>query len=214
MTEQINALETELKPLWYVEEDYEKAYAEKHNAIKESHSSAAEELMENERVLHLLLSEEKEINEAIKVGKKARRISEQLISVLEDAEHYSYLDLATRDSFAVLKKYDHLEEASELSQQLSSALNNFKAELADVEIYNDMDITVDSDERFIDWFFDNVFTDYRFLNNVRDLLSEAQKLKSDIAYALAMLSDKLDENNKEQAELGKKLETLVLNAKL
>lgn len=214
LIENINVLEAELKPLWYAEEDYEKAYSEKRNALKESGNPQAEELLENERVLQFLLNEEKELKEAVMAGKKAQRISEHLVSALEDAEHYSYLDIATRSSFSSFRKYDILEEAAELSQQLSSALNNFKAELADVEIYNDMDITVDSDARFMDWLFDNFFTDYRFLNNVKDLLSDAQKLKSDISYALAMLSDKLDENNKEQTEQSKKLEAIVLNSEL
>ena len=215
ISENIEMLENELKPLWYVEEDYEKAYAEKRNAIKKSGNPAAEELMECERVLQFLINEEKELGEAIEAGNKARKIAEKLIPLLEDAEKYSYHDLAFKnDTLAGFKKYELLEEASELSEQLSFRLRDFKAELAEVEINSDLEISVDPDERFIDLFFDSVFTNYKVLNDVRDLIPKAQELKSKIAYALAMLTDKLDENRKEQAELGNKLEELILKTKI
>ena len=214
ITDSITKAEAKLKPLWYAEEDYERVYSEKRKAIKESDNPAAEELMENERVLQFLINEEKELNEAVSAGKKAKKLSEQLVSSLENVERSSYRDLTFRESSAGFRKYKHLEEAAELSQKLSSALNNFKAELADVKINSDMEISVDYDERFIDIFFDSIFTDYKFYKKVEDMLLKAQKLKSDTAYALAMLTDKLKENQDEQVKLSEKLEKLIINTKL
>lgn len=212
VNEDIAKYETELKPLRYCEQDYEKVLAEKCEAIKKSGTADGAEILEIEESISKLAIYAEEITVAISAGKKARSIADELVDILDEAKYYARIDINDRSTSVDRKKYACIDEAEEKFQQLQVQLGRFRTELADVEVEVRLDIGIDERLRFMDYFISDYFVDRSVLEKLDKAQCNAQEIRSKIAYANARLSDMLTETEKEQTELAERLKKLIISA--
>lgn len=207
VNEEIARCEEELKPLWYCEQDYQKALAEKCVMIKNSGSPEGAEILETEKNISALEIYAKEITEAISAGKKARRLAEEIVDILDEAERYARIALNGRASSANRVKYARVDEAQEKMHQLQVQLGRFRAELVNVEV-DVFDIEMDKHIGFINRFGLRCSE----LEKINEIQCSAQEIRSKIAYANAMLEDTLKDTEKKRALLINELENKILES--
>ncbi len=206
--------ESELSALRGCEHRYYEILKEKADAIKAAGGSNGEELLKLEERNAFLVSQKKELQEAISAGNAALSTTQQVLSSLDSAEGWGTWDLFGGGLVADLAKYSHLDEAQGAIEQLQSQLRRFKTELADVTIQADMQVNVDGFLRFADYFFDGLFADWAVLDKINQSQSQVQNTKSQIASVLSRLDSMMRTLEQEQVQIKSKLDTLVRDAQL
>jgi len=92
---------------------------------------------------------------------------------------------------ADLAKHSELDDAQRLVEQLQVQLSRFKAELADIEISAELQLSIDGFLRFADYFFDGLWADW----TVRDQIDAARARVRDTQNQIDRLLSRLDESH-------------------
>lgn len=196
---ELGRMEAQLKELSGCDRRYQEALVARMQEIKATNSPAAQELVESETRVMAMKLRQKEIREAVQAGQAALETARQMQESLDDAEGWSTIDLMGGSILTDLAKYEHLDQAQELAEQLQMELRRFKTELADVEINPEMQVTVDGFLRFADFFFDNFFTDWAVRDHIVQAQEQVRKTQSQIHRLLDKL-DRMDSDLKAQLE--------------
>ena len=206
--------EAEYNELRGCERQYENTLKEKAAAVKAAGGVNAEEILKLEERHAFLESQKKELREASSAGNSALSTARQVLDSLGSAEGWGTWDLLGGGLLADMAKHSHLDEAQGAIEHLQSQLRCFKTELADVTIHADMQVNVDGFLRFADYFFDGLFADWAVMDKISQSQSQVQNTKNQIESVLSRLSSNMSAVEQEQAQVKKKLDTLVLNAQL
>jgi len=185
--EDIRRIEALLWDISGCELRYEALLKEKTAAIKASGSSEAEQILQLEAKITDLISQKKEIHEAVSAGSRALNSAVSVLSSLDSAKSWGTWDLLGGGLISDLAKHSHLDEAQGKVQQLQSELRRFKTELADVTIHADMQVSVDGFLRFADYFFDGLIADWAVLDKISQSQSSVQNTKNQIESVLSRL---------------------------
>lgn len=206
--------ESELFTLQGCDTRYEAVLKEKAAAIKAAGGSDAEEILKLEERLVYLESQKKELREAISAGDTALNIANQVLSSLDSAEGWGTWDLLGGGLISDIVKHSNLDNAQASIEELQSQLRRVKTELADVTIHADMQVNVDGFLRFADYFFDGLFTDWAVMDRISQSQSQMYNTRSQIESVLSRLESMMNAAEREQTQVKKKLDGLVLEAKL
>lgn len=206
--------EVELTSLRGCEGQYEAALQEKAAAVKAAGGADAEEILKLEERSAFLKSQKKELNEAISAGNTAFDTTQAVLESLNSAENWGTWDLLGGGLLADLAKHGHLDEAQSTIETLQSQLRRFKTELADVTIQADIQVNVDGFLRFADYFFDGLFVDWAVMDQISQSQSQVQSTRAQIGQVLSRLNSMKTTVEREQAQIKKKLDSLVLEAEL
>ena len=210
----LSRYEKEYEALQGCERQYEKTMKEKMAAVKATGGAESERILELEERLSFVQSQKKEIVEAIREGEAAWDITDRILESLDSAEGWGTWDLLGGDFLAGLEKHSHLDAAQEAVEQLQSRLRKFKTELSDVMIDADMQVNVEGFLRFADLFFDGLFLDWTVLNQISESQDQVQNVRNQISALLSRLKEKLSALEDEELEGKRKLDYLVLEARL
>lgn len=196
------------------EQQYKNVLKEKAGAVKAAGGTNAEEMLRLEERQAFLESQHKELREAISAGNSALSTAKQVLSSLGSAESWGTWDLFGGGLVADVAKHTHLDEAQSAVERLQSQLRRFKTELADVTIHADMHVNVDGFLRFADYFFDGLFADWAVMDKIGRSKDQVQNTKSQIESVLHRLKSMMSAVEREQTQVKKELDALVLNAQL
>jgi hypothetical protein len=126
-----------------------------------------------------------DISEAIKAGLKALECIDAVIAGLQQAHNWGQWDVSGRNPMSNHLKYSAIDKAKDWAYESNRQLKVFEKELLDVykQIPEDFQLHIDSFNRFIDVFFDNLITDwiiqqkiYNALNNTLNIRDKVERM--------------------------------------
>lgn len=136
-----------------------------------------------------------EIDESIIAARRVNSTASSAIKHLESAEGIANYDVWFKGGILVhMAKYEHIDDAEEDFNRLSSQLKDLKKELLDIDMIDLTGVTsIDTITRTFDYWFDNIFTDINVLDQIRSNMTEIARLMKKIDELLYKLLTKKEE---------------------
>lgn len=119
-----------------------------------------------------------EIREAIDAGNRALSALEEASRHLQAARGLGLWDMLGGGFLSSLLKHSKMDDAQRAMNRAEQELRAFGRELADVQMYADIQLRFDSFTRFFDTFCDNFFVDWMVQSQIlqaQDRVEEARQ---------------------------------------
>jgi uncharacterized coiled-coil DUF342 family protein len=157
-----------------------------------------------------------DIQEAIKAGAKALESLDNVISGLQQAHNWGQWDMSGRNPMSNHLKYTAIDKAKDWAYETNRLLKIFEKELLDVyrQIPDDFVLHVDSFNRFIDVFFDNLITDWIIQQKIHHALNNSLNTRDKVVRMIKTLDAEIPKVNKQMDELNQAKKELVLRSQL
>ena len=135
-----------------------------------------------------------ETDEALFAAKRVIASAEIAVKHLEKADGWATYDIWGGGSIIThMAKYEYIDDAKSQLNGLSSLIKDFETELRDVNMYEVSGFTgIDSTTRAVDFWFDNIFTDLKVRDKIRDDIHNVRSFIKQIEN----ICNKLEINNK------------------
>ena len=118
----------------------------------------------------------RELNEAIVAGERAKESLEDALDVLNSARNWGLWDMFGGGGLITsLIKHSKMEKASDLIEDAKENLRQFGKELGDIEEYANVDLSTGDFWGFADWFFDGFFSDWAMQNRINDARDQVRR---------------------------------------
>lgn len=194
-------------------DDYERLIGEKRIALSYAFDNAGRRYQDYVDELTKENQYLQELDEAHRAGMTAFDEVSQLVQLLEQARNWGRWDMLGGSAISSAIKYQKLDEVRDQSYRVTQRLGQFRAEYADLNQTFLSDWSFDDNiTRFVDIFFDNIFTDWSVQNRIHSALTTAQALENQLIQAITTLKSQLEqgvERTKQKAdELQRFLETV------
>ena len=211
VNEEIERCRDQLSDLSGCGRRYEALIEEKKEEIKKTGSPDAVRIMEIEEKIAFQKSRQKELEEAVRAGRRAQDIAVEIKNHLDKAKSWSTVDIIGGGILSDVIKYDAIGKAKGMTDQLQLALRSFRTELADVteELHGDVNTEISSALCFADYFFDNLFTDWLVRTRINESREKVDQTCTQIQKILQNLSSKQEESVRVQSQLEEELEEAV-----
>ena len=167
--------------------------------------------MEIEEKIIFQKTRKKELDEAVRAGRRAQDIAVEIMNSLDEAKSWSTIDIIGGGIMPDMIKYDAIGNAKKMTDQLQLALQNFRTELADVteEMHCDIYTEISSALCFADYFFDDLFTDWLVRSKINESRNKADQTCGQIQKILQNLNQIQQQTICIQQQLEKELEEAV-----
>lgn len=154
-----------------------------------------------------------EIDEAVRAAHRAKSTAKKALSHLESAEKWATYDVWFKSGIiSHMAKYEHIDNAEEEFNRLKQQLESLKNELADIGISGTVHMQgVDSTTRAVDFWFDNIFTDLRVRDRIRDDANQLRSLYEKIDRTISGLEDKKAEVRRMIDDIERRKEELLIS---
>ena len=189
LKEEIASVIRERNSLRGCEKEYQQALDEKAEAIRTSGDEGAAALLSLEEEIAGLKAQRKETGEAVSAGNRAMHTIESVEDSLSSAHDWGTFDLLGGGLFSTMAKHEHLDEAQSKIGQLQRDLSAFQTEMADVRMYEDLQVKPTGFMTFGDFFFDGLIFDWAVLDQIKQSEQQIADIKEQVYHAL----DKLEE---------------------
>jgi len=196
------------------EKQYEILLNKKKDAVKDSGNDNAHLIFESEEKIKALQIQLKELTESIQAGNNAVSICDKILSELQSAEGWGTHDLVGGGAVSHFLKHGHLDTAQDNVVYLKQAIRRFKTEIYDIKLSVDFKLNIDDSLRFADYFFDNIFTDWKVLDKIKCSIQEVKDIRAKIIRILTYVNDIKNKTDKEIMVLTAKIDLLVRETKL
>lgn len=210
----INSVQAELGKYQGCDIKYTRILEEKTDAVKQSGTPEAEELLQLEKQLTELKCQEREIREALSAGNSALYTADSILESLKSAENWGTWDLFGGGLISDIAKHSHLDDAQANIERLQTQLGRLKTELADITIDSDIKVNIDGFLRFADYFYDGLFADWAVLNRIDKSNTQITQTRSQINTIVRRLETLLNANTHNQTLTQSRIRQLVQNARL
>ena len=206
----IECTEEDLADLADCEERYARAIEKKRIAIETAGTELSEELLEKERELSFLHSQERELEEAIASGTTVLRIASDVLSSLRNMENISYLDRLGNNPLTDMAKHETLDEAQKNVEQLQIMLQRFNKELADVKLRENLQVGIEKMLKFSDSFFENLLNETGVPEKLRQARTQVDQALDLILGILRQLQTRLEEVRHKQGRTKTEVDALIV----
>jgi hypothetical protein len=192
----VQTLSSELRKLGNCERKLEEMVEEKKQKMLEADTAFAEEVARLERAVKAVDREIREVDEALDKGSRVRGIIRSICNQLDKAEELSrvYTPFVRYPGSYLLaaEKHEHLDTAQAMLETLGQYMQDFAAELEDVEL-DEQDIpdhiVVGEGTRALDLFFDNIFADFAVRRRIEGSIAEMERLLEQVEPVLEGLME-------------------------
>lgn len=188
MTDQVATIEKRLAELTGADADLAAARAGKEAVIRATGGSRADDLDAISADLGGLDAEGKEIDEAIAAGARAHASMARLVEALGSAQNWGTADVFSDSLFVTWIKRGRMDEADALAGVAQADLMLFGRELGDLGLMLQAE-TADlaQHHRFLDTWFDNIFTDLSVQSRIKQALAGADDVLREVGRRLDQL---------------------------
>ena len=111
---------------------------------------------------------QKEINEAIRAGERARQSLTEARGKLDSAGNWGLLDLLGGGLISGFMKHSRMSDASQYVEQAKADLRAFEQELGDIRDIEGLNVEIDGFLTFADFFFDGLLADLLVQSKISD----------------------------------------------
>ncbi|MDD3138334.1 MAG: hypothetical protein PHX08_05095 [Lachnospiraceae bacterium] len=209
---QISLLSTEASRFEHCQKEYDTLYKQKSELLLHSKSRTAMGLLELNEKKNEVENNRREIEEAIWAGEEVLRHTEGAMSSLESAEGWGTWDLLGGGLLADIAKHSHIDDAKNEANIIQVKLSNFRAELADVRIKNEIHFETDGFGKFADFFFDGLIADWCMQSRIEDSLGSVQNMKEQVEAVLLKLKNMESIEKVRMGEIMKEINQLIIEA--
>lgn len=155
-----------------------------------------------------------DINEAIKAGLKALECIDAVVAGLQQAHNWGQWDRSGRNPMSNHLKYSAIDKAKDWAYEANRQLKVFEKELLDVyrQIPEDFQLHLDSFNRFIDVFFDNLITDWIIQQKIYNALNNTLNIRDKVVRMIKTLEAETPKVEQQIEALDLRKKEFVLNA--
>lgn len=184
---QIRKIKKHIETLGDPEADLEQARRAKENMLLSHGGQEAEEISKIQRDMGILISQKKELREAIAAGNRVLSSLELVADSLSSAQSWGMWDLLGGGIISTAVKHSKIDDAQECLNQAQREIYQFKQELADIDI--DFDLEIGGFERFADYFFDGLIVDWMVQSKINKSLDRTKEQQLRVKRTLANLHE-------------------------
>lgn len=195
-----------------MEAEYKQVLKEKREALAASGDETAREILELEQRIAYLHVQRGQLEEAYEAGGRAMDVADGIADSLDSASGWATWDLLGGGLLADIAKHSHMNDAQRGVEQLQMALRNFRTELADVKIDDDLDFQMDGFTSFGDWFLDGLIFDWMAMDHISKSSVQIQNTQDQIRMALSKLQSLQSALDAELRDVQAQLDELVSRA--
>lgn len=154
-----------------------------------------------------------ETEEALRAARRACNTARSVLEYLDDAEGWATYDVwAGKGLLSHMAKYEKLDMAQEEFEKLITRIDELRQELDDIDLDISLpQITIDSATRIFDYWFDNIFTDLKVREKIRDYRDEVQELLGRIQKVIGKLETVKEDLNEAISLIGEQQESILLS---
>lgn len=168
---------------------YSNLYARKKELLMASNSETANRILDLTEQLNISKNNQKEIEEAIHAGKRVESHLENAEKSLNSAEGWGTWDILGGGLLADMAKHSHIDDAKSEAERVQTSLMQFRTELADIKINNDIHFETDGFGKFADFFFDGLIADWCMQSRIEESLQSISNVKRQVQQVLARLNN-------------------------
>ena len=118
---------------------------------------------------------ERERNEAVQAGKRARNSLQNALNALDSARGWGIYDMLGGGFISTMIKHSKMDKASDYIEEAKADLKAFGRELGDIKEYTNIDLSTGDFWGFADWFFDGLFADWAMQDRINEARSQVQQ---------------------------------------
>lgn len=212
LTDQIKLHEEEYVQYRDSQKIYDSLFEKKKAHMLNSHSSTGEQILKLTEELGRAKNNLAEIDEAIRAGESACSHIESALKSLDSAEGWGTWDLLGGGLVSDLMKHSHIDEAKGQAEVIQRKLSQFRAELADVRIQNDIHFETDGFGKFADFFFDGLIADWCMQSRIAESKGSFENVRIQINRVLAKLAGMKSTEQGHIEGLLRKINEMIINA--
>lgn len=142
------------------------------------------------------MDRKKELQEAKDAANKIIEKIDRAMDYLDSAEFWGMWDIFGGDFFSSLKKRNKIEEANECIKDIVDSVKVLNKELKDVDMVLPEEVSNTMNDRTFDIWLDNIFTDLRVQEEIKDAMKELREFKNGIEDLLIRLDDEIEKQEK------------------
>ncbi|MDV4151705.1 hypothetical protein R0131_12825 [Clostridium sp. AL.422] len=172
-------------------------------SLNNDKSKKVSEILERIKFISI---EKKEIQEALLEGDNLIPYIDNAISSLNSAKNWGIYDMMGGDLIATMAKRSKMNDASTALNSIKVMLIKYNAELDDLSENITISLSLDGISGFMDYFFDNIFTDYFIQGKINSALDSSISLKNKVVSIQNKLTNKFNVYEKDLINLKIKLE--------
>ena len=208
------ALEMRLSSLHSLALKYESELKRRRNQIQQRLSeSKGQQYQKFENEIEETLAQITEVEEALHAAKNVELTAQRAAESLRSAESWSTAEIWLGGNILThAVKYSHIDKAEDCFNHLSSQIETLRTELEDVRELFVSDFThITSTQRAIDFWFDNIFTNWSVRSKVRENMDRVHLLQEQITEIEEKLNEKSGELNLHLARMKRLQEDLLIS---
>lgn len=142
------------------------------------------------------MDRKKELQEARDAANKVIEKIDRAMESLDSAEFWGMWDIFGGDFFSSLKKRNKIEEANEYINDITDSVKVLDKELKDVDMILPEEVSNTMNDRTFDIWLDNILTDLRVQEEIKDAMKELREFKNGIEDLLIRLDDEIEKQEK------------------
>ncbi|NLM11903.1 MAG: hypothetical protein GX213_14260 [Clostridiaceae bacterium] len=181
--------------------------------LSKMNTEASEQYTELNQEHEFIQKQLVEMDEAIRTANRAKSTAGNVLEHLNKAESWANYDVWVKGGiFSHMAKYDHIDRAEADFNRLSSQLKELRKELSDININYVPGLSdIDSTTRTMDFWFDNIFTDLKVRNRIRDNIEQVRKVHGILSRVITNIESKKRELNQRVTEIEYQKNELILS---
>jgi hypothetical protein len=210
-------LEERLTSLHSLSLKYESELKKRRNLIQQKLSKPnGQQYTRYEKEIEKAFSQITEIEEALRAADNVKQTAYQAAESLKSAESWATCDIWIGGGIITHSiKYSHIDKAEDCFNRLTSQIETLCAELKDVSELEIEDFTqITSTQRAIDFWFDNIFTDFSVRSQIRENMNRVDLLINQVDEIKNMLNGKLEELNQQTDNVKRRQEDLLISLEI
>jgi hypothetical protein len=129
----------------------------------------------------------REVDEAIRAGRAAIEALDDAERNISSARNFGIWDMLGGGFISSMIKHSKMDEAQRCMERAQFALQNFRKELADVQMDADLKINSDSLIKFLDIWCDNFFVDLMVQSKIKEAQENIRKAKRNVQETISRL---------------------------
>lgn len=142
------------------------------------------------------MDRKKELQEAKDAANKIIEKIDRAMDYLDSAEFWGMWDIFGGDFLSSWSKRNKIEEANECIKDILDSVKVLNKELKDVDMVLPEEVSNTMNDRTFDIWLDNIFTDLRVQEEIKEAMKELREFKNGIEDLLIRLDDEIEKQEK------------------
>lgn len=209
----IEATKEDLADLADCEKRYADALEAKRQALESTGTAVSEALLEKERELSNLRSQETELDEAITAGTAALRTANDVIVSLKHTADWSNI-VGGKGFLADMAKHETLDDAQRHAEELQVQLQQFNREVADLDCRQELQGSMENLLKFSQVFLESLLSGDAAQEQIRDAISQVDHTRDHILGILRQLQTRLEAVRHNQVKAKQEVDAMILEGEL